>query len=204
MLLSSNQAFGQNQELLSDEGWVQKKGKHNIKIYSKKLANYKVKAFKAVGRIEENTDAVYNTIMDIEKYSEWYPDCAFGRVLQEDGQKQTRQIVYDLPWPFDARGAVMHVVSRREGDSILIEMINAADYLPEQKKIVRIPRTEGYWLLMPEEGGTMVTYCAVGEAPGVPTWVVNLFVFDGPIEALNNLRQMAKKEEYKFTPEWWK
>ena len=96
------------------------------------------------------------------------------------------------------------MVSRKEEDNVLVEVINAADYLPTQKKIVRIPRTEGYWLLEPVDNGTMVTYSAVGEAPGVPTWIVNLFVFDGPLNALNNLREIVTQEKYHFVPEWLK
>lgn len=196
--------YAQDAELLSAEGWELKKEKYGIEIYSKSLEDYKVKAFKASGLIEQDISSVYNALMDIESYSEWYPNCERGGVLEEEGQVQVRQIVFDLPWPFDPRRAINKIVSRKEGPSIWLEIISAADYLPAQKKIVTIPRAEGYWLLEPVEGGTMLTYCAVGEAPGVPTWIVNLFIFDSPVEAINNLRQVVTEEKYQFVPDWLK
>lgn len=195
---------GQNPELLSAEGWEFKKEKYDIKIYSKNLENYKVKAFKVIGLVEEDMATVYNALMDIGSYSKWYPDCEFGEVLKEDGQVQVRQIVFDLPWPFDSRRAINKIISRKEGPNIWLEIVSAADYLPAQKKIVTIPRAEGYWLIEPVEKGTMLTYCAVGEAPGVPTWIVNLFIFDSPVEAINNLRKVVLDEKYQSAPDWLK
>ena len=181
-----------------------KKEKYNIKIYGKSLEDYTVNAYKVIGLVEEDVTTVYNALMDVESFSEWYPNCEFAEMLEEDDQAQVRQLVFTLPWPFDPRRAINKIVSRKDDSNIWLEIVSVPDYLPPQEKMVTIPRAEGYWLLEPVERGTMLTYCAVGEAPGVPSWIVNLLVFDGPLEAINNLRKVVKKEKYQTVPDWLK
>ncbi len=192
----------QNHDLISEEGWKLEKTKYDIEVFSKAIDGYKIKAFKAVGLVEADILAVYNVIMDIENYPLWYPDSEVGEVLDEKDSLQVRRIVFKLPWPFYRRDIVNGFLTQPEKDRIYIEIYSASEAKPALKKIVRVPRSEGYWLLQQEGSSTRIIYSAVGDAPGIPSWIVNIFLFDSPITAINNIREMVRKEEYRFTPGW--
>jgi len=191
-------AQAQNQEIISNEGWKFEKTKYDVEVFSKSLTGYEVKAFKATGLIEGSVESVTKVVMDIESYVDWYPNCKVGEVL--DGstkQEQFRRIEFKLPWPFDNRDAVNKLVVSNEKDSTWIEILNAAEDYPKQKKVYRVAKTEGYWSIVKEsETHTRLTYAAVGEPGGIPAWIINIFLFDSPLEAINSIRQMVKKEEY--------
>lgn len=193
----------QRPALLSDEGWKLEKSKYDVEVYGKAIEGFDAKAFKATGLIDADIFTVYNAIMDIESYSEWYPDCKLGEVLQQASDTvQVRRIVFNLPWPLDDRDAINYMISRQDGEDLWMEIVNAADFAPEQKKVVRIPKTEGYWWLRPEGSQTRLTYSAVGVAKGIPTWIVNIFLYDSPLSAINNLRAVVNRPEYATTPAW--
>ncbi|MEQ9403074.1 MAG: START domain-containing protein [Cyclobacteriaceae bacterium] len=189
--------FSQSADLQNAEGWELKKEKYEVRVFSKEVEGYKIKAFKAIGKVEADIETVYNVIMDIENYPGWYPDCQEGELIEKtSNQEHLRRTIFDLPWPFDPRDAISRAIGSQVGDKMQIELKNEADKYPVSKKVVRISRTEGYWLLTEVDGGTEVIYSAVGEAPGVPAWIVNLFVFDGPLNAINNLREVVKEKKY--------
>ena len=194
----------QDPDLISEEDWKLEKSKYDIEVFSKPIDGYKIKAFKATGLVEADIVTVYNVIMDIENYPLWYPDSELGEVLEEKDSLQVRRIVFKLPWPFYRRDIVNGFLTQLEKDRIYIEIYSASEAKPELKKIVRVPRSEGYWLLQQEGSSTRIIYSAVGDAPGIPSWIVNIFLFDSPITAINNIREMVRKEEYQFTPGWMK
>ena len=191
-------AFAQNPEIISDDGWEFEKERHDVEVYSKSITGYEIKAFKATGLISAPIESVFKVVMDIEGYKEWYPNCKIGEtLLQPNELEQYRRIEFKLPWPFDNRDAVNKLVARKMADSIWIDITNEADYVPRLKKVYRVGRTEGYWMIVKEdENNTRLTYSAIGEPGGIPNWVVNFFLFDSPLEAVNNIREMVLKPEY--------
>ncbi|MEO1254949.1 MAG: START domain-containing protein [Bacteroidota bacterium] len=196
-------AFSQDPGLLSDENWESEKIKSDVEVFSKSIDGFDIKAFKAIGFVDADIYAVYNVIMDIENYPKWYPDCESGEVLaQEEDTLQLRKIVFKLPWPFYKRDIINGFVTSHKRNSIYIEIYNAPDFAPEERKVVRVPKSEGYWLLTKQGDKTKITYSAVGDAPGIPAWIVNIFLFDSPIAAIDNLREMVKKAEYQYVPGW--
>ena len=190
--------FSQNAEILSDDGWELEKTKYDVEVFSKSLTGYEVQAFKASGLIEGTVASVTDVVMDIENYPEWYPNCKIGEVLKGSTTfEQYRRVEFKLPWPFDNRDAVNRLIVHNHQDSTWIEILNAVDYKPKQRKVYRVESTEGYWCIVKEnDTQTRLTYAAVGEPGGIPTWIVNIFLFDSPLEAINNIRDMVKQERY--------
>ena len=194
----------QNPDLLSNGGWELEKSENEIEVFSKSVDGFKIKAFKASGLVEADIVTVYNVIMDVENYPLWYPDSELGEVLEEKDSLQVRRIVFKLPWPFYRRDLVNGFLTKVEENQIFIEIYAAPEAIEEQRKTVRVNKSEGYWLLTKEDDGTRIIYSAVGDAPGIPSWIVNIFLFDSPITAIQNISEMAKKEKYQFTPDWMK
>ncbi|MEM6815379.1 MAG: START domain-containing protein [Bacteroidota bacterium] len=191
-------SISQHPEIRAQDGWEFEKEKYNVKVFSKNISGYEVEAFKASGLVDAPIESVYKIVMDIENYTEWYPNCKIGEVLNEPNElEQFRRIEFKLPWPFANRDAVNKMVVTKMPDSIWIDIINKAEYLPKLKNVYRVGRTEGYWSIVKEkEDQTRLTYSAIGEPGGIPVWIINIFLFDSPLEAVNNIREMVMKPEY--------
>lgn len=197
LIFSTLTSLSQSSEIISEEGWEYVKSKNDVEVYSKKLTRYEIEAFKVTGLIEGSREAVTDLIMDIEGFVDWYPNCTAGEVL--DGSTETeqfRRLEFKLPWPFDNRDVVNKLEVSSYPDSTWIQIINAADYVPQLKNVYRVGRTEGYWSIVEEkEDQIRLTYAAAGEPGGFPNWIVNMFLFDSPLEAINNLREIVKKRQ---------
>ena len=190
--------WSQHPEMLSPDGWELEKEKCDVKVFGKTITGYEVTAFKVNGLIEAPVESVFKVVMDIEGYTEWYPNCKVGEVLDQPNEhEQFRRIEFGLPWPFDNRDVLNRAVAHHTEDSIWIDIFDAYDYAPKPKRVYRVGRTEGYWIIEKEDGGqTRLTYAAVGEPGGIPKWIINIFLFDSPLEAVNNIREVVKDPKY--------
>ena len=188
----------QNQELIAEDGWEFEKSKYEVDVYGKMVEGYDVKAFKVTGLIEASVEEVYKVVMDIEGYEEWYPNCKVGEVLEQPSDSiQYRRVEFGLPWPFDNRDAVNKLIATKTPDSIWIDIMDEAQYIPKLKNVYRVGRTEGFWIIEKEtDEQTRLTYSALGEPGGIPKWIINIFLFDSPLEAINNLREVVKGPKY--------
>ena len=188
----------QHPEMLSEDGWEFEKAKYEVEVFGKSISGYKIKAFKVTGLIDASSESVFKAVMDIEHYPAWYPNCKVGEVLDQPNElEQYRRIEFKLPWPFDNRDAVNRLIAKKEADSIWIEIVDEAFYTPKLEKVYRVGKTEGYWIITKEnEGQTRLTYSVVGEPGGIPKWIINIFLFDSPLEAINNLREVVKDSKY--------
>lgn len=192
-LFFSYYSLPQNREILSNEGWELEKSKYDIEVYGKLLDGYEVKAFKATGLIDGSVEEVTQVIMDIERYVDWYPHCVAGVVLEgSTPTEQYRRIEFRLPWPFDNRDVVNKLIAKKIDGDVWVTIENASDYHQELKNVYRVGRAEGYWHIINEgEGKTRLTYAAVGEPGGIPNWITNIFLFDTPLTAINNIREQV-------------
>jgi len=197
-LLTPFMVISQNAALLSSDGWEFEKYKYEIDVYGKEISGYDVKAFKVSGLIEASVESVYKVVMDIEGYEEWYPNCKIGVVLnQPNDSTQYRRVEFRLPWPFDNRDVVNKLIVSKSSDSIWVAVIDESEYVPKLKNVYRVGRTEGFWLIEKEsDTQTRLTYAALGEPGGIPKWIINIFLFDSPLEAVNNIREIIKNPKY--------
>ena len=169
--------------------WKLEKDKNGIKIYTRTAEGSKYKEILAKTTFDVPINQVYNTLVDSEGFGEWYSDCIESKdIKRENTQSFTRYISLDIPWPFDNRDMVSDVNSTREGEVITIDLTNAPDDYPIQEDMVRIPEAKGYYKLTPNGNKTDIEYSYLADPGGLPAWVVNLFVVDGPYTSLTALK----------------
>ena len=68
------------------------------------------------------------------------------------------------------------------------------DYIPEKKNYIRLKEAEGFWQIKEiEENKISLIYQYYGEPGGsLPAWLVNMFIVDGPMDTLTNLKKMLE------------
>jgi hypothetical protein len=71
--------------------------------------------------------------------------------------------------------------------------------VPEKKGIVRISRSTGKWTIMPEGSGQVKVEYTLHVEPGgnIPSWMVNMFATEGPMEVFKSMRTQVQKPAYR-------
>ena len=66
---------------------------------------------------------------------------------------------------------------------------------PEQKGMIRMIKAEGSWKVEEvAENKIEMEYIFVGDPAGsIPTWVINMFIVDGPLTSISNLLERSKE-----------
>jgi ribosome-associated toxin RatA of RatAB toxin-antitoxin module len=184
-ILINNNAFGQDWELA--------KNKKGISVYTRQSEGSNVKEFKAETVIKSDAEKVLEYIINVESYPQWYSDSKSTELLKKiDANNLVFQMEMKVPFPFANRDMVSKMNIVRDGSSIQVKIINVPDYIGEKKGIVRMPIAEGSWKLTPMANDNLrIDYSFSGDPSGnIPTWIVNMFIVDGPINTLTDLKEM--------------
>lgn len=193
-----NAGFFLNHETENTD-WQLSKSKNQISVYTRKVDYSNYKEFRAEMTVTSKPEAIVTFLQNIDGYKEWLPDCLESRKLdQTSTTEQINYLVTDVPWPYDDRDLVYQftvvAMDFKSGQlKILIE--NRPEYIPASKKIIRIPKSVGFWKLTPiAENKTKVEYQMHVEPGGyVPAWLANMKIVDTPYTFMYNLREQVEK-----------
>lgn len=190
-ILPTNSNYSQTN---STEGWKLAKDKKGIQIYTRQMADSKLKEFKANTSIKTSVDKVIATLQDVDNYHKWMVYVKTSILLKKISEDEC--YVYSeakLPWPFSNRDISNHinVYWSVEKDTATLTINGIHDYIPEKDGIVRMPVSKGLWYVYQlDKHTTKIEYIYGGDPGGsIPSWVVNLFIVDGPFKSLVNLKK---------------
>jgi hypothetical protein len=175
------------------QDWTLAKEKNGIKVYTRDSKDSPIKEFKAVTIFEANMHVIEKIILNTDTYSKWYDHCKRSEQIGLQNNTTTMYIEYSMPFPFKNRDAVMNLNTTRTNDLILIHITRNAVARKEVEDIVRMPVSEGEWQLRKiNEHTTEVVHQFKGDPGGnIPVAIVNLFLVDGPINTLTQLKGMV-------------
>jgi len=73
------------------------------------------------------------------------------------------------------------------------------DFVPEKKGVVRIKNSTGKWVITPGGSGQVKVEYSLHVDPGgnIPSWLVNMFAAEGPVQEFKKLRIQVQKAAYK-------
>jgi len=171
-------------------GWKLEKDEKGIQVYTRKVEGEPLKAFRAVAVLPVSAERVLTEITDVNKGSEWMDKCAESRLISRSGpDSYLAYTLIDIPWPLEDRDLVTEVKVSREEDRIVCYMKNAPNAIPEKDKIIRMPKYEGKWVLIPMDNGSTKVISEGLSSPGgsIPDWLANSGVVDTPYRTMANL-----------------
>jgi hypothetical protein len=186
------------QSIDSEPNWKFEKEKDGISIYTTEVENSSFIAFKAIVQVKNHSlEQVLEILMDVDRYAELYPDCIDPKMLeQKDVYHNVYRIIATAPWPLKDREAIYEQIGTfdEEKQTASIRLIAQPDYLPRNKKSIRIEEGRGYWLLKKNDNVVQVSYQFHGEPGGnIPAWLANQFVVSHPIKTLQNLQNRLQE-----------
>lgn len=177
----------------STTDWEAAKDEDGIRVYTRKVDGWNIEEFKVICVMQAKRLIIYQTIIDISKYPEWYPDISYATVTKKISETEFYSYSkIDLPWPTDDRDSECHfkVTHFKDEKYTLIEMNACEKYKSREDGVVRMTKGKGFWkLTSKDDGSTVVHYQYLSDPAGsIPAWITNMFIVDNPFETIKALR----------------
>ena len=177
--------------------WELVKNQKGIKVYTKVMPGYSLKAFKGTVRINTDSDACLALLQDFDSYHTWMHTCPESKLVRQVSKYEHYvYTVTDAPWPITDRDLISHCLATTDASgTITIALSCAPNEIPEKSNRIRIKKLDGYWKLTPVNATTTdVVYQAVSDSGGsVPAWAANMTMTDVPFYTLLNMKSKLEK-----------
>jgi hypothetical protein len=174
-----------------------RKSTYDILMYVCKVPDSRVKAVRAEFYVETTLSVFAGHILEPDRYSTWQYNMVESRLLKRLAENEL--IYYSqirAPWPASNRDLVSKVKITQDPVTkvMIFDMVSLPDFIPEKKGVVRIPRSEGKWIMTPAGTSRIrVDYTFLVEPGGsLPSWLVNMVIADGPHQSFVNLLQQIR------------
>ena len=177
----------------SQTNWILQRNENGIKIYTSTSPATQVKSVKAELQFIEPITTVALFIYNVSDYSKWVYQCSQSDILKviNDSVLIYRHVT-DLPWPFEDRDQVSKysITKDIKSKTITISSKTIEGY-DEYKDCFRLKQSEARWELTPQLNGTVkaIYYLTFDPGGNIPSWLVNLFITDGPYQSFINLKK---------------
>lgn len=201
LLIISILFFISNECVLSqDTLWELRKNKEDIKVYTRKKKNLKIIEFKAVTVYDGSVSSLVSVIKDVESYHKWMTDLTIAKKLKTINENEWyTYYMADTPWPLNDRDIIYCVRLFKRKERTIISLESKPDFIPETKGYVRIKKAKGKWVFTPVRGNKIqILYqFFIDFEINIPSWMMNLFIVDGPYNTIKDLKLTAAKSEKK-------
>lgn len=177
-----------------ENGWLLEKESAGIAVYTREVETTKVREFRATGTINSPAHEVVKILKDVPNYPRWIEDVHSSRILANSKNKLSFYYELHLPWPITNRDIAMNMlITTDSSNTILLELTSNNNIMEEASGFIRMTDVYGYWKVSPlNELNCKVTYQFLADPGGnLPSWVINLFIVDGPFKTLQNLDTYA-------------
>jgi hypothetical protein len=182
--------------------WQFRTEKDGIKIYSSIMPGSKIKAIRVISTYEATPAQIVSIVMDVNTATEWVSHLKSSVLIK---QVSPSELYYysevALPWPAANRDFVAHLIASQDPKTKIVTIDGPAvpGFVPEKKGIVRINNSVGKWIITPlDEEHVRVDYTIhVDPGGSLPSWLVNMFATEAPMQIFENLKKELKKPDYK-------
>jgi hypothetical protein len=107
----------------------------------------------------------------------------------------------NMPWPTANRDFVAHLTVTQDPVTKVISIDGPAvqGMVPQKKGIVRIEHSTGKWTITPWGSDRLKVEYTLHCEPGgnIPSWMVNMFATEGPLQVFRELKIQIQKPVYK-------
>ncbi len=174
---------------------------NDIRIFTRHVEGSDTLAFKAITHVTGRLTAGVALLQDAQRTKDWVFNC---KIMEEIELISDTQGIYymitNMPWPVKDRDSITETRVSQDQESLVVRVDMKArnDVFPSNDDFIRIKEMSGYWLFTPIEGNQIeVVYEAHADpGGGLPSWLVNSFLVDAPLNTLRGFRQLIGEEIY--------
>lgn len=178
------------------QSWKIVKEKNGVKIETRFIDGWSIKQYRATVYIETTLEKAVEAYRDPIQRKVFMVRSIEVSNLKEISKNEI--ITYNwgnAPWPVADRDNITRSIFTKTGNQVKVSMTSIPDFIPKKSGIVRVPRSEGYWLFIDQGNGIIkVVQQSVADLGGnVPDWLVNSTIVEGPYDILLALKNMLQK-----------
>jgi hypothetical protein len=185
----------------AQNSWVLKRQQDGIKVYTRSQTNSNIKVVKVECILNATLSQLAAVIFDIATNDQWVYRTKNYNVLK---QVNPLDLYYyaevQTPWPASNRDFIAHIKLSQNPVSkvMVVDAENAPFFVAQKQDIVRIMHSIGKWVVTIQNPNTIKAEYTLFTDPGgnVPSWLMNMFIADGPLESFQKLKEHLKKPVY--------
>lgn len=186
----------------AQEKWALATDHSGIKVYTRHIADSKIKAVKVVSVMQASSSQLIAAILDIQTCTDWVYHSKKNVLLK---QISPLELIYysevEVPWPVENRDFVVHIKAEQDPQT-KITTINSPcipGHVPVKEDLVRISQSVGKWVITPLAKDQVTAEYTLEVDPGgsIPAWLINLFATKGPMETFKKLKVHLQHDVYK-------
>ena len=185
----------------TDEDWKLVKNKDGITAYTRNVEGSDVKQVKVKTKLKTSLSALVAIVRDVSSHKNWIYRCTKAKKLKNISE--TEHYYYnesEAPWPVSNRDIITHAFIKQDKNTKIVTITSTGipNYMGEIDGIVRIKKLKALWTFIPKDNGTveLTFHLLVDLGGGLPAWVVNMAIADGPFETVQNMIKEVQKEKF--------
>ncbi len=197
LLTGMNPVSENNKNEAEQDDWKLAKSKNGIKVYLRKLPGKSIKQFKAITNINCKIEDIEKILDKVKDYPKWQTNTTTAEQIKRVSDTESYDyFTIELSWPLDDRDIVTFKTKTFSKDrkTLIYRNKSVPNYIPEKKDYIRLKDASGFWQIKQTgENKINLIYQYYGEPGGnIPGWLVNMFIVDGPLETLINLKEILE------------
>ena len=167
------------------------KSEDGIDIYTRMTDASPVREFRAETTMPVPMADLVDALNAVHEHTQWMAGVGSAKKVALAGTDTVLYYVIDIPIPFADRDMVLtsDKAYTNHDSAYHLRLAGAADLLPEEDGVVRMPFVRGSWHFNSlSEHTTAVTYQFVSDPGGrMPDWLVNAFIIGNTHKTLRDL-----------------
>ena len=182
--------FSFSENIINKSKWELRKDENNIKVYLRKNDN-NISEYLAVTEVNSDINSIFDFILDFDNSFRWMYKLEESEIL---GKKNDSLFhVYfkiEMNWPLKKRDLVSDVKIYKDDEEIVVSLNSSPKFIPLNKDFVRINDSKSEWILTKiDSNTTKVSLQSYAVIEKIPSFVIDMFILDGPLHSLSNLRK---------------
>ena len=174
---------------LYQTNWKLKKEENNIKVFLRKTLNER-QEYLAETIIYKDMNSIYEEIIDYNNSYKWMYKLESSKILDKKNDSLFYvQFTIEMSWPLKKRDLVSDVKIKKNKDFISISLVSSPDYIKSSDDFIRIKDSKSKWVLSKiDNETTKVSLQSYAVIDGIPSFIVDMFIVEGPLFSLSNLK----------------
>ena len=186
--------------LSAQDNWELKKNENGIAVYTRGIANEKLKEIRVICELPGTTAGLLNVLQNVSGHANWVYLTEKATLVKK---LSPNALVYytttDMPWPVTNRDLVVEFSYNEVPGTknIAIQAKSATGYVPPKKNYVRVPYSLATWEVVPLADNKIKVDYVFRVNPGgtIPAWLVNMAAATGPYNTFVKLREILTDKQ---------
>jgi len=183
----------------ADEGWDLWSERDGVRVFKKASASGYLEV-RATTEVRSSLSAFVALLHDTVRVPDWMESVSEITVIKDIDQRSNVVLTrFKTPWPVADRDMVTYSEYHQPSPcSLVLEISDVHDVIPEQDNYVRILDVSTRWTLTKSsDGNTQIEYLAYANPSGnLPAWIANRATLKETLKSLRALRKVLTEDRY--------